>query len=82
MDPTARARSGGGISKAKSGAPTGRDKSTKTTKSGIHGADFQQKLLKHVGSSSVRTSRAQPSSMFCPISQDMCCIVLTNVQED
>jgi hypothetical protein len=61
MDPTARTRPGGGVSKgAKSGAPSSRDKITKS-KTNLHGADFQQKLLKHVGSSTVHTPRSAHS---------------------
>ncbi|KAG9629510.1 hypothetical protein KCU64_g17435, partial [Aureobasidium melanogenum] len=53
MDPTARARPGGGISKGgKSSAPK-----TRGAKPGTRGAGFEKKLANHVGgdSSAVRT---------------------------
>jgi len=63
MDPTARTRAGGGVSKGgKAGAPTGRDK-PKGARATTRGADFEKKIISHIGGAPVRTRHAQSKGL-------------------
>ncbi|THY08479.1 hypothetical protein D6D03_01064 [Aureobasidium pullulans] len=63
MDPTARTRAGGGVSKGgKAGASTGRDK-TKGARATTRGADFEKKIISHIGGAPVRTRHAQSKGL-------------------